>query len=419
MRPRQKSGAGHGFRDGSVQTALGLFDESDDVIDFFGPVFHVAEDVERVGHVALFAEESAIGELDRLPRFIGEAATLQANFVDGTGAGRVSVCDHVGRNILNDLGEPAGDGVSSDSAELMNAGEATQNNVVLDFDVAAESGIVGKYHVVSDDTVVTDVSVGQEIAVAAHDGGVAGRSGSIDRDELAKGIAAANLEIGRLPVVFEILGALADGGVGVEFVVLSNFGRAFDCHIVVEAAAAAEFDACVDDAVGTDDKVVIQLGAGINNCGRMNLVGHVGQQICRKSVFTEPSGDDCEFEIAGGSHFAVYEAAALGVGNVAAHLEDFGLNDEGVSRHDRLAELYLIGTHEVTDLALVLGSSENHDAGDLGHGLHLEDAGHDGVSGEVSLEERLVGGDLLDAGALHVAFKADHTIDHEERVTVR
>ena len=171
---RQKSVGGHGIRSGSVQAALGLFDESDDEIDFFGPAFHVAEDVERVGDVALFAEESAVGELYGLPRFIGEAASFQADLVDGAGAGGIAVSDHIRWHILNDLGEPAGDGMGSDSAELVNAGEAAENDVVLDLDVTAKGGIVRKDNVVAHDAVVPDMGVGEEVAVVAHDGGVAG-----------------------------------------------------------------------------------------------------------------------------------------------------------------------------------------------------------------------------------------------------
>ena len=54
----------------------------------------------------------------------------------------------------------------------------------------------------------------------------------------------------------------------------------------------------------------------------------------------------------------------------------------------------------------------------MGHRLELEDAGHDGMSGEVALKELLVHGEVLDGGALHFGRKAGDAIDEEERISV-
>lgn len=63
--------------------------------------------------------------------------------------------------------------------------------------------------------------------------------------------------------------------------------------------------------------------------------------------------------------------------------------------------------------------AQQHDAGDLRHGLQLEHAGHDRMAGEVFLEEWLVDGDVFDPGALGFTVEADDAIHQEERIAVR
>lgn len=91
---------------------------------------------------------------------------------------------------------------------------------------------------------------------------------------------------------------------------------------------------------------------------------------------------------------------------------------EGVAGEDGAAPFYFVGAHEVADLADILRSTEHEDGGNLGHGFELEHAGHDGVFGEVTGEERLVHGHVLQPGTLVVAFEIDDSVDEEEGVTV-
>ena len=52
------------------------------------------------------------------------------------------------------------------------------------------------------------------------------------------------------------------------------------------------------------------------------------------------------------------------------------------------------------------------------HRFQLQDSRHDGVSGEVSLEEFLVHGEILDRGAFHLGRETGDAIDEEEGVAV-
>ena len=95
------------------------------------------------------------------------------------------------------------------------------------------------------------------------------------------------------------------------------------------------------------------------------------------------------------------------------------MDEERVAGEDRPAELHLVRTHEVADLPAVLGLAHHHDGCDLGHGLHLKDAGHDRMSGEMSLEEGFVDRHAFDADRLVVAVELDDPVDHQEGIAVR
>ena len=54
----------------------------------------------------------------------------------------------------------------------------------------------------------------------------------------------------------------------------------------------------------------------------------------------------------------------------------------------------------------------------MGDGLDHEDAGHDGVVGEVALEVGLVDGDVLDGDDAFGAFDLEDAVDEEEGVAM-
>src|SRR5699024_2248057 len=58
------------------------------------------------------------------------------------------------------------------------------------------------------------------------------------------------------------------------------------------------------------------------------------------------------------------------------------------------------------------------DAGGLGRGLDDQYARHHRMAWKVTLEERLVDGDVLDGGDALAGFQFDHAVDQEERVAV-
>lgn len=119
-----------------------------------------------------------------------------------------------------------------------------------------------------------------------------------------------------------------------------------------------------------------------------------------------------------GDDLAVDGAGGDGGADGAAEGEDFGVDEEGVAGDDGFAEFDLIGAEEVSDFSDIVGEAHDEDGGGLGHGLELEDAGHDGVAGEVALEELLIHGEVLDRGTLHFGRESNDTVDEEEGVAV-
>ena len=118
----------------------------------------------------------------------------------------------------------------------------------------------------------------------------------------------------------------------------------------------------------------------------------------------------------------VSDAAHLAV--ATAEMEQVELETYLISGDYRTAELDVVDPHEVDDLVLgVLHRSHQQHPTDLSHRLDDQDAWHDGMLGEMALEERLVDSHVLDPNDpltllhLHDAVHKEHGIpvrDHAE-----
>ena len=118
----------------------------------------------------------------------------------------------------------------------MDRGEAADDGVVTDFDMACESPIIGKDHMVTDDAVVGDVGVGEKVSVVADFGQGVWSGAAVYGDEFAEAVAVADFEVGGFGDVFEVLGFLTDGAEGVELVACADGGWAVEADVVLEPA---------------------------------------------------------------------------------------------------------------------------------------------------------------------------------------
>jgi hypothetical protein len=127
---------------------------------------------------------------------------------------------------------------------------------------------------------------------------------------------------------------------------------------------------------------------------------------------------DGKGEFSFGNRFAVDGALSVSFPNFAARFHKLNMNQQGVAGHNGFAEFDFVGAHEEAEASGVLSTAEHENAGDLSHGFELEDAGHDGMAGEMALEKGFVDGDAFQSDSFIFPLEPEHAIDHEEGVTV-
>jgi hypothetical protein len=91
---------------------------------------------------------------------------------------------------------------------------------------------------------------------------------------------------------------------------------------------------------------------------------------------------------------------------------------ELIAGNDGFSELHLVDPHKERQFILEFRFGQKEHAGGLGHGFDNEDARHDGTSGKMALEKRLVGGNGLEPGDFLFGLGDRGRVDHQDRVTV-
>lgn len=90
----------------------------------------------------------------------------------------------------------------AEAAELVDAGEAGDDDVVFDDDVSAEGAVVGKDDVVADLAVVGDVRVGEEEVIVSDAGGEFFEGSAVDGGVFPEDVAMTDDEGGGFTGVF-------------------------------------------------------------------------------------------------------------------------------------------------------------------------------------------------------------------------
>ena len=84
------------------------------------------------------------------------------------------------------------------------------------------------------------------------------------------------------------------------------------------------------------------------------------------------------------------------------------MENERVARDDLAAEFHIVNLEKIGGIVLgIFHTAEHEDAAHLSHGLDLQHTGHDGLMGEVPLEERLVDRHILNAHHVFLALLDD------------
>ena len=127
---------------------------------------------------------------------------------------------------------------------------------------------------------MANVAVGQKISAMAHHSFSLGRRAAIHGNEFAERVAVPDFEIGRLALVFQILGLLPDGTVGVELVIGPGAQGTRQGDVMLQPAIGPEHDLRANDAVGSDDGARFNLRPGVDDGCRVNLrVTHLSTKV--------------------------------------------------------------------------------------------------------------------------------------------
>lgn len=220
--------------------------------------------------VEIGSAKEPVGFAEGTDDFGGESPAFESDLVDAAEFGRVAICDHERRDILDDLGAASEDGMASDPAELVNPAEAPDHRVILDDDVAGQSAVVGKNDVMAHGAIMGDVGIGQKIPVIADDRFASRGGPAVYRAEFPKGIMAADFEVGRFSVVFEILAALSDRAEGIKPIGGAHYGRPGHGDMIGQDTSGADDHLGADDAIRSNFCVAGDLGARIDDGSRVD-----------------------------------------------------------------------------------------------------------------------------------------------------
>lgn len=212
------------------------------------------EGVRQIG--VLFQEQLLVRELQSLDVLLRETTALQADEVQPAGHARIPIHDHERRHILCDLRQTADDGVHADPAELVEARHRGKDRVVLHHHMPGDAGRVRHDDVVAELAVVRHVGVAEEKIVVADAGRRLRHRAAMDRRVFPEHIVVADLQVSRLPEVFEILRLHPDGRERKELIVPADLRVAFHHHMGVQHAVIPDLHIRPDHAIRTDADIV-------------------------------------------------------------------------------------------------------------------------------------------------------------------
>lgn len=218
----------------------------------------------------LFAEENFVGLLQGALGFFGNVVSFQTHFINRARRRGIAICEHVGRDVLNDFGAAADNRVSPDSAELVDRREAANDGVVFDHHMTGERRDVRHDHVISERDIMRDVAVGENVIARANGRVFAIGSAAVDCHVLAKGVVVANLRVSRAAFPFQVLRFQANAREGKNLIAAAECRVAVDHHVRMQLAVVAEFHVLADDAIRPNMARRRDLRLRMNNGGGMN-----------------------------------------------------------------------------------------------------------------------------------------------------
>ena len=199
-----------------------------------------------------------------------KSAAFEPDLVHAPNFCWIPIRNHEWRNVLNDLGAAAKDGMSADSAKLVHSAKSANDGVVLNDNVAGKSAIIREDYMISDQAVMGYMGVGEKVAVVADDSFCIRQSATVHRTELSEAVVITDFKKGRLADILQVLASLAERAVRIEAVVLPNLRRSGDGHMVHQHRLRADDNIRADYAIWTDFNVVGEFSPTIDDCRGMD-----------------------------------------------------------------------------------------------------------------------------------------------------
>lgn len=212
-------------------SAFGVAHKHDDFVSLFGGRQLGFDAFEGVAVVHVGEVEVTIYLLYVANGFVGEVATAQPDRVDsGIGYGVAAGFD-VGGDVFVDVRATLYHHMSPDVGELVYEASAADDGVIVDDDFAGYLCRIGDNDVVADDTVVGDVRIGHDQAVAAYDGFTFGSGAAVHGDAFAQRGVVAYLRRGVFSLKFHVLGNGRDDSPREYLAVFTNAGSFENGHV--------------------------------------------------------------------------------------------------------------------------------------------------------------------------------------------
>lgn len=188
-------------------------------------------------------EELAIRLLEATHILGCERTSFKAFDIDTSGHSSLPRGNNEWRDIPVDMGTEGQQCAFSHTAELMHQRIATEDNVIGYLDVTRDGSIVGEDRVIADKAIMGDMTVGHDpVAMADTRDTATLASTSINRHELADGIAVAYLQLRVLTAELLILSHLAYRGELKDAIVTPETRRSVQHHVWPDPACRPNLD---------------------------------------------------------------------------------------------------------------------------------------------------------------------------------
>ena len=206
--------------------------------------------------------------------FGGKAVAAHAFAVKSGRFGAVAGGHEIWRHIFVYARGKGGHGVIADAAELEHQRVAAQHDIIADFHMPRQAGIVGKNGVAADYAVVREMAVSHNpVIVADARFADAGYRAGVERSKFADGVAVADNQPRGFAAVFFVLRLCAQTGKLENAVVFADLGMPFNHGVRADFGVRANLDVFADNAVRTHGNAAVQLCFGVDDGGGVDS-GH-------------------------------------------------------------------------------------------------------------------------------------------------